>query len=114
MRCTVPTPTPNAEAILHSPGLFFFLRAAWIAHPVFSVILAGRGHFRNLQTISARAGERPSRARPTKARDAAYPIEGKMKRRDRCAPPTPIGGGRKIGVAKSRKRPKREVEHHDS
>jgi hypothetical protein len=31
MRWTVPTPTPNIDAILRSPSLFFFLRAAWTA-----------------------------------------------------------------------------------
>jgi hypothetical protein len=36
MRWTVPTPTPNVEAIWRSPGLFFLLSAAWKARSVLS------------------------------------------------------------------------------
>src|SRR3954469_24698128 len=36
MRWTVPTPRPKLDAILRSPGLFFFLRAIWTARSVFS------------------------------------------------------------------------------
>jgi hypothetical protein len=38
IRCTVPTPTPSAAAILRSPGRFFLLKAVCTAHSVFSSI----------------------------------------------------------------------------
>jgi len=39
MRWTVPTPTPNIDAILRSPSLFFFLRAAWTARSACAAVV---------------------------------------------------------------------------
>jgi hypothetical protein len=39
MRWIVPTPTPNIDAILRSPSLFFFLRAAWTARSACAAVV---------------------------------------------------------------------------